>query len=342
MDKRVILAVAGSGKTTSIVRRLRDDKRSLVITYTENNLLNLRRKIIEEFGAFPKHVTLRSYFTFLYSFCFRPFLWRATRPRGMRWSMPPQWTRTVPRANRQYYFDEARRVYHNRLAKLIEIENVLDLLRSRVEKYFDELLIDEVQDFAGHDFNLLSQLASSNVEMCLVGDFYQHTYDTSRDGNVNRNLHKSLDEFVTRLEGIGFTVDGQTLRRSYRCSPTLCSFVKDNLGIDMTSHRDDVTNIQWVTSQEEATRIQETDEVVKLFYQSHYKYRCRSCNWGASKGVDYSDVAVVLNPVSLRQIEKGKGHELTPQTRNKLYVACTRAWNSVYLIPGHLMTCGTS
>ncbi|MCK4547654.1 MAG: UvrD-helicase domain-containing protein [Candidatus Eisenbacteria sp.] len=333
-----MLAVAGSGKTTSIVRRLRDGRPSLVITYTENNLANLRRKIIKEFGVFPKHVTLSSYFTFLYSFCFRPFLWRDTRPRGMRWGMPPQWTRTKRRDNRLYYFDEKRRVYHNRLAKLLEMENVLGQVQARIEKYFDALLIDEVQDFAGHDFNLLSQLASSHVDMCLVGDFFQHTYDTSRDGNVNKNLHQSLDAFVTRLERIGFSVDKQTLERSYRCSPTLCSFVKDNLGIVMTSHRKNATDIRWVTCQEEATRIQDANEVVKLFYQSHQKYRCRSCNWGASKGDDYQDIAVALNTATLRKLEKGKGHELKPQTRNKLYVACTRAWNSVYLIPERLMT----
>ena len=46
MDKRVIFAVAGAGKTTYIVNRLSRGKRSLIITYTNANYNNLRKKII--------------------------------------------------------------------------------------------------------------------------------------------------------------------------------------------------------------------------------------------------------------------------------------------------------
>ena len=41
MDKRVIFAVAGSGKTTYIVNNLFPEKRSLIITYTKNNYNNI-------------------------------------------------------------------------------------------------------------------------------------------------------------------------------------------------------------------------------------------------------------------------------------------------------------
>lgn len=45
MDKRVIFAVAGSGKTTYIVNSLTADKRSLIVTYTNSNFDNLTQKI---------------------------------------------------------------------------------------------------------------------------------------------------------------------------------------------------------------------------------------------------------------------------------------------------------
>lgn len=337
MDKCVILAVAGSGKTTHLVRRLQANRRTLVVTYTENNLQNLRAKILEEFQVFPANITLSSYFSFLYSFCFLPFLWCRTRPRGMRWSTPPQWTCRIPRDDDRYYFDAARRVYHNRLARLLEARDVLPLLNARVERYFDELLIDEIQDFAGHDFNLLAQLTRCNLDMCFVGDFYQHTYDTSRDGNVNCNLHHNINDYTRRFEDLGLTVERDELRRSYRCSPTLCAFVKNKLGIDIRSQREDSTTVRWINSEEEAKQIHKTDDILKLFYQSHQKYCCRSNNWGAAKGLDFQDVAVVLNQTSLQKLQAGRGNELRPQTRNKLYVACTRASGSIYLVPEHLM-----
>lgn len=71
---------------------------------------------------------------------------------------------------------------------LLEKTGVMEELKLRLEKYFDEFIIDEIQDIAGRDFSFLEQLMTANMNMLFVGDFYQHTYDTSRDGNANKNL----------------------------------------------------------------------------------------------------------------------------------------------------------
>src|SRR5208283_4215776 len=153
MDKRIILAVAGSGKTSHIIEYLDLSKRSLVITYTENNLRNLRNKILGKFGYFPENITLYSYFSSLYSFCFKPFLWASTNPKGICFHIPPAWTLRIPRDRADYYFDGHSRLYHNRIAKFLELKQVFGLINDRLGKYFDGLFIDEVQDFGGHDFN---------------------------------------------------------------------------------------------------------------------------------------------------------------------------------------------
>lgn len=44
MDKRVIFAVAGAGKSTYIVDNLTSTKRSLIVTYTIANCESLRKK----------------------------------------------------------------------------------------------------------------------------------------------------------------------------------------------------------------------------------------------------------------------------------------------------------
>src|SRR6267154_3985645 len=89
MDKRVIFAVAGSGKTTRIIEELDLDRRVLVLTYTDNNFEHLRRRIIQKFGYFPENITLLTYFTFLHGFCYRPLLQMQLRSRGVNFSMPP-------------------------------------------------------------------------------------------------------------------------------------------------------------------------------------------------------------------------------------------------------------
>ena len=333
MDKRVILAVAGSGKTTHIVNTLSLDARFLLLTYTDNNLKNLRRKIIGRFGYFPDNISLHSYFTFLYAYCFKPFLWRKLGAKGIRWDTPAAWTLKLPRDNSLFYLDKQKRVYHNRIAKLLEVENLLEPVNQRIEKYFDNVLIDEVQDLAGHDFNLLASIAKASVDMVLVGDFFQHTFDTSRDGNVNKSLHYDLDSYTKRLSEMGLEVDANTLSSSYRCSPTICSFVSEKLGIAMDSHRYDSTAIHVVEKQNEVEQIVKCGDTIKLFYREHYKHPCYSKNWGDSKGEDhYEDVCVVLNKNTLKLFQKDELNKLKPQTRNKLYVACTRARNDLYFV----------
>ena len=84
MDKRVIFATAGSGKTTYIVNSLSAEKRSLIITYTVGNYLNLEKKICKKFnGICPDNITLMRYFPFLYRFCYRPFLADQVKSKGI-------------------------------------------------------------------------------------------------------------------------------------------------------------------------------------------------------------------------------------------------------------------
>ena len=90
MDKRLILAVAGSGKTTHIVERLNSSKRSLIITYTTGNYNNLKNKIVQKFDSvWPENITLMTYFSFLFSFCYKPLLADIVRSRGIIYEPNP-------------------------------------------------------------------------------------------------------------------------------------------------------------------------------------------------------------------------------------------------------------
>jgi len=75
-DKRLIHAVAGSGKTTKIIESINPNNRNLIITYTENNQNNIREKLIAKFGHIPENTSVFGVFEFLYNpFCtaFMPF-----------------------------------------------------------------------------------------------------------------------------------------------------------------------------------------------------------------------------------------------------------------------------
>ncbi|MBT3011744.1 MAG: AAA family ATPase [Candidatus Thiodiazotropha sp. (ex Lucina pensylvanica)] len=332
MDKRVIFAVAGSGKTTHIINSLSLDKRSLVITYTENNYNHLRHKIIEKFGNIPDNITVQTYFTFLYSFCYKPFLHYVWRSKGINWDVPPAFTLRLRRTERRFFIDGHSRLYSNRIAKLVQ-DNVIDDVRARLEKYYGELLLDEVQDFAGHDFNLLKEICKSNLDLLLVGDFYQHTFDTSRDGQTNKTLFDDFTRYQKHFSDNGIKVDTDTLSHSYRCSPSVCTFVKQSLGINIASHKEEETGVHYLEGDKALTEFFYDDNIVKLFFKEHSKYHCYSNNWGKSKGLDkYDDVCVVLYPKAYKAYENGDFSKLPASSRNKLYVACTRSNRSLYFM----------
>ena len=140
MDKTVVLAVAGSGKTKLLIDQLNDHDRFLILTYTNNNQENLRSRIIEKFGCIPHKITISGYFQFLYGFCVKPLLGDDLGIRGINWKIPPAFTLKLKRDTRAFYFDDYDFLYHNRMAKLIED---LPDIKERITKYYDILLIDE-------------------------------------------------------------------------------------------------------------------------------------------------------------------------------------------------------
>ena len=339
MDKRVIFAVAGSGKTTYIVDSLSRDKRSLIVTYTVGNYNNLCRKISEKFnGDWPENIWVMGYFTFLYRFCYKPFLADRLKTRGIFYERNPN--NRLRQSDKAYYITSTGYIYSNRLALLIEHTGSMEALKRRLEKYFDEFIVDEVQDIAGRDFSFLEQLMTTNINMLFVGDFYQHTYDTSRDGNVNKNLFDNFPSYEARFINQGFSSDRTSLVKSWRCSPSICRFITENLGIEIYSNQNttmgsEASNILFISEQTQINSILANPNIVKLHFQNSAQYGSGHRNWGDTKGEDhYQDVCVMLNKATSAKYATGKLCELAPSTRNKLYVAITRAHRNVYLING--------
>ena len=337
MDKRVIFAVAGSGKTYEIVRALNLEERFLIVTYTDANRENLRIRIIEKFGHIPDNISLFTYFTFLHSFCYRPFLLNEKRTKGMLFRLPPA-DENYPLTSDRRFMTAGRWLYHNRVASFLKETNTFEGIKQRIEKYFDAFFVDEVQDFAGHDFNLLTALCAANVRCMFVGDFYQHTYDTSRDGSVNKNLHVDYEKYKGSFAKAKLVPDTTTLLSSHRCSKSVCEFITKSIGIPIEAASDRVSEIRLVEDKDEVQTIYEARDVVKLFLQEHYKYDCYSMNWGGSKGLDhFQDVCVVLNPGTLKAFKDGTLATIAAPTRNKLYVACSRARGNLTFIPDALI-----
>jgi len=304
------------------------------VTYTNGNYDNLSTKISNKFnGKWPENITLMKFFPFLYSFCYKPFLADTIKAKGVVFENNPN--KFAKQTEWRYYLSPGGYFYSNRLSLFLEKTNILAEIKARIEKYFDELIIDEVQDIAGRDFSFLEQLMEVNVNMLFVGDFFQHTFDTSRDGNVNKNLFDNMTAYIAKFTDKGFICDRTTLTSSWRCSRNVCDYIKEALDIEIFSNRtaDDNSEISFVSDIFHCSQILSDDSIIKLHYQNGYRYGKSHKNWGETKGEDcYIDVCVLLNKSTAKKFALGQLYKLPPSTRNKLYVAITRAKGNVYFI----------
>jgi DNA helicase-2/ATP-dependent DNA helicase PcrA len=255
----------------------------------------------------------------------------------MTFKLPPPFPR-LKLTDDRHYISSSRRLYHNRIAKFIGQSNLLSAVITRMEKYFDAFFVDEVQDFAGHDFNFLLAISAAKLNAKFVGDFFQHTFDTSRDGNVNVGLHDDYTAYLAKLKAAKLNVETDSLKKSHRCSKNVCDFITKKVGIPIEAHDDRESVVRYEDDPATVLAIYEDPGIVKLFYQEHYKYACYSQNWGASKGVDrYQDVCVVLNSGNVKAWKRGSFRDINAKTRNKLYVACSRARGNLTFVPESLL-----
>ena len=336
MDKLLTFAVAGAGKTTRLVSSLEDGKRSLILTYTTANIENLRRKVIDRYGFVPETVTISPYFSFIFSFCLRPFLSDKLSIEGINYKHVEQNFST--KTSVEHYMDGSNRIRSARIVKAIEVFGYERALVDRINKYYDCVYVDEVQDLASRDFDFLRILAQTRAHVELIGDFFQHTYDSSRDQNYRNNLFSDLTNYKRLLWDFGYSAHPVQLTHSYRCSKSLSEYITNTLGIKIDSHSERVTEVTYVEDEASGVELFRDPNIVKLFYKEHSQFGCFSRNWGECKGEDgYLDVCLVLNKSSEALYKKGRLHQSAPLTKNKLYVAMTRARGNLYLVSEDLV-----
>ena len=107
VDKKLILAVAGSGKTTNLIDKLNLTERFYLVTYTVTNASLIRKRIIKRFGYLPNNIQVFTYFNFLYSFCIKPFLFYKYNLKGVYLDNSPEFTNYLKNSDIKKYISKS-------------------------------------------------------------------------------------------------------------------------------------------------------------------------------------------------------------------------------------------
>ncbi|UXZ57968.1 UvrD-helicase domain-containing protein [Curtobacterium sp. Arg-1] len=344
MSGELVLAVAGSRKTQSIIDACvaaPANARILVVTYTVNNQLELRRRLAAACPAATVDVV--GWFTFLLHNIVRPylpFMFPGQRVAGM--DNESAYQQYVGVEERRRYFTStglARRVHLANLATLL-VHRAGELPLRRLEQLYDRMFIDEVQDLGGYDLEVLQLLLGSAVPLTMVGDVRQAILSTSPEERKHKQFRNMRVwhwfQEQERKDQLRIT----QRRETWRCHPDVAAFADDlfapTWGFEPTVSRNSLgTGHDGLF----LIRTEDVDAYVEEFAPQPLRWDARAAKahdhlefltFGTAKGLTRQRVLIFPTEKMRKLLQKGE--PLEPLTAAKLYVGVTRAEQSVAFV----------
>lgn len=340
-NNRVLIAAAGGGKTTRIVTQALGEigKRTALITYTRNNVEEIERKIYERSLTIPSEITVSSWYSFLLREMARPYRNAVYSKRidGLAWvdGRSSQYVSESDIAT--HYFANGKYIYSDKIAKFVckcEAASGGAVLR-RLAHLFDHIIIDEVQDMAGHDLDLLELLLRSPIRVTLVGDHRQATYATNNSAkNATYAGIKIIKKFV-EWEKVGLA-HLKYEQNTFRCQQAIADLADSlfpdepktkSLNFETTGH----DGVFAVSQELVPFYIERYKPQVLRYSKSTDCGKYEALNFGESKGMTFERVLIFPHGTARQWlVSNDLKHVLSSVA--KIYVGVTRARHSVAFV----------
>jgi superfamily I DNA/RNA helicase len=360
-QNKLVIAAAGSGKTTYLVRQALavKQKRILITTYTESNESEIRRKFFEIHGSVPGNVHIQTWFSLLIEHGIKPFQGRlfdwdvagmvlVSQRSGFRrldrQGRPVYWGEED---FRRCYFDSRNRVYSDKLSKLMIRCNEAShgAVIERLSRIYPFILVDEVQDLAGYDLDILTALFKSPANVVMVGDPRQVTYVTHLEARLKKYRDGGIVDFIRSElpKKVACDIDVTSLVTSHRNSTAICelsSKLYPNLVAATACECPDcrqpapVDAGLFIVRPKDLPRYLEARRPVQLRWSAATKISSSdlpALTFGRSKGLGF-DRVIIYPTKEMMDWLKSAQSQLKAETRAKLYVGLTRARYSVAVV----------
>lgn len=229
--KKLMIAAAGAGKTTYLINQASDvtAEKVLITTFTIENSIEIKKKLIEEHGFIPSHIIVKTWFDFLLNDCFRPYQCVLARQLknlhiGFMYIEGGQSAPRTSETKLSHYFTKDLKIYSDKVAKFVvkTHQKYNDLIFKRLSKIYKHIYIDEVQDLSGYDFDIITGLLDSIENVILVGDPRQCTYSTNNLSKYKPYNNGGIKEFHNKFWKDICEIDELTLNCSHRNEKVIC------------------------------------------------------------------------------------------------------------------------
>lgn len=340
---KLIIASAWSWKTTYLVEEALKiiDRNVLITTYTEANEEEIRKKIINKKWYIPKNITIQTWFSFLLQHWVRPYQSVINDKLFDRkiWFLLIEWVSAQYVSETKnfiwHYFKDFK-IYSDKISKFVikNNENAKWEVIFRISRIFPNIFIDEVQDLAGYDLDVLKLLFNSNSKVILVWDPRQWTYSTN---NSNKNSKFKKAEIINffelkELKSL-IDIDDDLLTINYRCTKEICDFSNKIFSEkkSTTSWNSEKINHTWVFLVKTSDIEKYCNKYNKVTVLKERGAFLPEWNFWMTKWLTFD--RVLIHPTkNIVSWIKDNNTELANTTRAKFYVAITRAKYSVAIV----------
>lgn len=351
---RLIIAAAGSGKTTFLVNEaLKTRGTVLITTYTQANEAEIRKRFTEINGCVPPNVTIQTWFSTLLQHGVRPYQGGVFDEsiKGMVLVNEPSALRFKTKSGnnvyygesdnfKKHYFNNEFKIYSDKISKFVLRCNEKNhgAVIERLSRIYTNVFIDEVQDLAGYDLDILKLLMKSRSNVVFVGDPRQVTYLTHNEKKYTKYKDGQIKDFIqSECPKNICDIDEETLNCSHRNNQYICEYssklypdykpcvsnqmiTTDHDGIFLVRRAD----VEYYLKKYKPVQLRDSSrEIVNKNYQSF--------NFGESKGLTFERVLIYPTQPFIKWMNDNNS-ELAPKSRSKFYVALTRAKFSVGIV----------
>jgi superfamily I DNA/RNA helicase len=240
----------------------------------------------------------------------------------------------------KHYFNKQGKIYSDKLSKFVIKcnEHSSGKVFKRISKCFKNIFIDELQDLAGYDLDILDELISSDSNLYLVGDPRQGTFSTVNSPKFKKYQKSQIVAFFKDLK-MDIEIDESSLNTNFRCVPGICDLANTlypeyepvDSGNENTTGHDGI----YVVPSSLVNNYLERYSPMQLRDRKTTKVidGYPTLNFGISKGREFDRVLIYpTGPMANWLVDTSS--DLKPMSRAKLYVALTRAAQSVGIVVG--------
>nr|WP_274423903.1 UvrD-helicase domain-containing protein [Chelativorans sp. YIM 93263] len=338
---RIVISAAGGGKTTRVVDQALASTQGVtaLITYTRNNVREIQLKAFERSPAVPPHIEVLSWYTFLLRELARPYrsALHEERIHGIHWVEGKSAIYSAESKTAEHYFLDGDRIYSDKIAKFICACNVASggAIMRRLKERFTHIIIDEVQDMAGYDLDVLELILKAEIPLTLVGDHRQAILSTN---NSPKNKQFAGPAIIKKFELwqkaglVGIEYETHTYRGNQAIADLGDGFFpKEPKTVSKNAVVTGHDGVFLVASAD-------VDEYVKRFSPQALRYNVKTpcggyaaMNFGEAKGLTFPRVLIFPHGGAKSWLASGKLSHVE-KSATRMYVAATRARYSVAFV----------